>query len=330
MTLTCPALQPGQVLVDIAYSGVCNTPLSEVRGKRGLDRFLPHTLGHEGAGTVIAVGAEVTKVVPGDHVVLSWIKGDGAEVASTCYQSAEGAVHSGAMSTFMRQTITCENRLTLLPDTMPLREAALLGCTIPTGAGMILHTARVRSGSSVAIFGAGGIGLSAIMAAKLRGAELIIAIDVAKRKLARARTLGATHVIDSRHQDPLTAIQALTQQQGVDCAVEAVGKRDTMEAAFRAVRDRGGLCVLAGNVAYGERIALDPSDVMRGKRIVGPWGGESQLDRDVSVYATLFLAGKLPLDTLITHEYRLADINKALAALEQGMVGGALINMAEE
>jgi S-(hydroxymethyl)glutathione dehydrogenase/alcohol dehydrogenase len=103
-----------------------------------------------------------------------------------------------------------------------------------------------------------------------------------------------------------------------------------MEVAFRAVRDCGGLCVLAGNVAYGECIALDPSDLMRGKRIVGTWGGESQLDRDVSVYAALFLAGKLPLDTLITHEYRLADINKALAALEQGMVGGALINMTEE
>jgi S-(hydroxymethyl)glutathione dehydrogenase/alcohol dehydrogenase len=234
------------------------------------------------------------------------------------------------MSTFMRQTITCENRLTPLPDTMPLREAALLGCAIPTGAGVILHTARVRSGSSVAIFGAGGIGLSAVMAAKLRGAEPIIAIDIVKQKLAWAHTLGATHVIDSRHQDPLTAIRALTQQQGVDYAVEAMGKRDTMEAAFRAVRDRGGLCVLAGNVANGECIALDPRDLLRGKRIVGTWGGSSQLDRDVSVYAALFLAGKLPLDTLITHEYRLADINKALAALEQGMVGGALVNMTAE
>jgi S-(hydroxymethyl)glutathione dehydrogenase/alcohol dehydrogenase len=230
----------------------------------------------------------------------------------------------------MRQTITCESRLTPLPDTMPLREAALLGCAIPTGAGVILHTARVRAGNSVAIFGAGGIGLSAIMAAKLRGAEPIIAIDTVQQKLVWARTLGATHVINSRHQDPLTVIRALTQQQGVDYAVEVVGERDTMEAAFRAVRDRGGLCVLAGNVASEARIVLDPLDLIRGKRIVGAWGESSRLDRDVSVYAVLFLAGKLPLDTLITHEYRLADINKALAALEQGMVGGALINMAEE
>ena len=211
---------------------------------------------------------------------------------------------------------------------MPLRQAALLGCAIPTGAGVIRHSADVRPGSSVAIFGVGGIGLSAVMAARLQGAAQIIAIDIVEQKLDWARQLGATHVINSRRQEPLEAIWALTQRRGVDYAVEAVGKSQTMETAFRAVRDQGGLCVLAGNVAHGERIALDPFDLIRGKRIVGTWGGESQLDRDVPVYAGLFLAGQLPLDDLITHEYQLADINEALRALEQSLVGRALINMA--
>jgi S-(hydroxymethyl)glutathione dehydrogenase/alcohol dehydrogenase len=269
----------------------------------------------------------VRKVKPADRVVLSWIKGAGADVPSTCYGSAAGRVHSGAISTFMQHTITCENRVSRIPDAMPLRQAALLGCAIPTGAGVIRHSAVVRPGSSVAIFGVGGIGLSAVMAARLQGAAPIIAIDVVAQKLDWARQCGATHVIDSRHQEPLEAIWALTQGRGVDYAVEAVGKSQTMETAFRAVRDQGGLCVLAGNVAHGERIALDPFDLIRGKRIVGTWGGESQLDRDVPVYANLYLAGRLPLDTLITHEYRLADINAALQALEQGLVGRALINM---
>ena len=116
MTLTVPALQPGQILVEVAYSGVCHTQLLEVRGRRGTDRFLPHTLGHEGAGIVLATGAGVSKVKPADRVVLSWIKGTGADVPSTCYDSAAGRVHSGAISTFMRHTITCENRVSCIPD----------------------------------------------------------------------------------------------------------------------------------------------------------------------------------------------------------------------
>lgn len=164
-TLSIPGLRPGQVLVDIAYSGVCHSQLLEVRGRRGPDPFLPHTLGHEASGTVTAVGPGIMKVRPGDRVVLSWIKGSGADVPSTVYQGPEGVVHSGAISTFMRRTITCENRVTPLPDTMPLREGALLGCAIPTGAGIILNTAQVRPGHSVAVFGVGGIGLSAVMAA---------------------------------------------------------------------------------------------------------------------------------------------------------------------
>jgi S-(hydroxymethyl)glutathione dehydrogenase/alcohol dehydrogenase len=328
-TLSIPTLQPGQVLVEVAYSGLCHTQLLESRGKRGPDRFVPHTLGHEGAGTVIDTGAGVTKVKPGDRVVLSWIKGSGAEVPSTRYESAAGTVNSGAISTFMRHTITCENRVTPIPAAMPLREAALLGCAIPTGAGVILNTARVHAGSSVAIFGVGGIGLSAVMAARLQNAERIIAIDIVAQKLTQARRLGATHVINGQQQDPLETIWDLTQGQGVDYAVEAVGRRETMEAAFRAVRDHGGLCVLAGNVAHGERIALDPFDLIRGKRIVGTWGGESQMDRDVPVYTAMFLQERLPLESMITHEYRLVDINHALDALEQGGVGRALINMAE-
>ena len=132
--LTIPDLKFGQVLVEVAYSGVCHSQLLEVHGKRGLDRFLPHTLGHEGSGTVLKVGPGVTKVKPSDRVVLSWIKGSGADLPFTIYQSAEETVNSGAISTFMRHTVTCENRVTPIPDAMPLREAALLGCAIPTGA----------------------------------------------------------------------------------------------------------------------------------------------------------------------------------------------------
>ena len=325
--LTIPDLRPGQVLVEVTYSGVCHSQLLEVHGRRGEDKYLPHTLGHEGSGVVLQVGDGVKKVKPGDHVVLSWIKGSGADVPSTVYQSAEGPINSGALSTFMRQTVTCENRVTPISDAMPLREAALLGCAIPTGAGIVLNTARVRPGSSVAVFGVGGIGLSAVLAADLVHATTIIAVDVFEHKLEQARQVGATHLINARQQDPLATILEITGGHGVDYAIEAAGLQETMETAFQVVRDSGGLCILAGNLPHGERISLDPFDLIKGKRIVGTWGGESDIDRDISLYVCLFLSGRLNLGALITNTYFLERINQAFEDLEQGEVGRSLVDM---
>lgn len=327
LSLRLTGLKPGQVIVDVAYSGVCHTQLSEARGRRGPDRFLPHTLGHEGAGTVVDVGPGVIKVRPGDAVVLTWIKGTGADVPGTVYDSPEGPVNSGAISTFMRRTITCENRVVPIPADMPLREAALLGCAIPTGAGIILNTAGTKPGESVAVFGVGGIGLSAILAARLSGADPVIAVDIVPRKLDDARRLGATHVVNGRDGDPVKAVRDLTSGRGVHYAVESAGRRETMEAAFQAVRDQGGLCILAGNLPHGERISLDPFDLIRGKRIVGTWGGATQPDRDIPRYVHWFLEGRLPLAELISAEHPLEGINTALEDLEAGRVARALINL---
>jgi S-(hydroxymethyl)glutathione dehydrogenase/alcohol dehydrogenase len=327
MTLTIPGLKQGQVLVDVAYSGVCHSQLLEVRGQRGADRFLPHTLGHEGSGKVLAVGADVSKVKPGDRVVLTWIKGQGADVPATVYQGPDGPVNSGAISTFMRRTVTCENRVVPINRDMPLRQAALLGCAIPTGAGIILNTADVQEGNTVAVFGVGGIGSSAILAAGLRKARAVIAIDVFEHKLELARQFGATHVINARQQDPLTTILEITGGRGVDYVIEAAGTRETMEKAFQAARDNGGLCILAGNLPHGERISLNPFDLIRGKRIIGSWGGETQPDRDIPLYVEHYLSGKLQLDRLLTHSYGLGDINQALDDLENGKIGRALIDM---
>jgi S-(hydroxymethyl)glutathione dehydrogenase/alcohol dehydrogenase len=328
--LDLPELKPGQVLVKVSHSGVCHSQLHELRGRRGPDRFLPHTLGHEGSGVVLEVGAGVEKVRPGDRVVLTWIKGRGAEVTSSGYRTREGgaAINSGALSTFMRHTITCENRLVPLPPEMPLREAALLGCAVPTGAGVVFNSAAMPAGASLAVFGVGGIGLSAVLAARLQQAAPLIAVDVVETKLADALRLGATHAINARERNPLDFIRELTCGRGVDFAIEAAGRRETMEVAFRSVRDQGGLCVLAGNLPHGERISIDPFDLIRGKRIAGAWGGATQPDEDLPRYARWFLEGRLPLADLISREYRLEDINDALDDLEQGRVLRALVDMA--
>ena len=327
ISLSIPNLKPGQVLVDVAYSGICHTQLLEVQGKRGMDRFLPHTLGHEGSGVVSQTGAGVKKVRPGDRVVLSWIKGSGIDVSSAVYESVRGAINSGSISTFMRRAVTCENRVTRIPDQMPLREAALLGCAIPTGAGIVRHAAKVEPGSRVAVFGVGGVGLSAVLAAVMAQASVVLAVDQVEAKLEKARQLGATHTVNTRSQDVLTAVREMTHGEGLDYAIECAGKRQLMETAFQVVRAGGGVCVLAGNLPFGEKISLDPFDLIKGKRITGTWGGETDPDQDIPFYADLYITKKLRLSELITHEYQLGEINTALRALEDGVVGRSLVRL---
>lgn len=321
--LTIPELRPGQVLVKIAYSGICRSQLNEIQGLKGQDKYLPHTLGHEGSGIVEAIGAGVSKVEPGDHVVLTWIKGRGADAPSSSYKKADGSiVNSGAISTFMTKAVISENRLVKIPPKMPLREAALLGCAIPTGAGIVLNTLKVQPGNSVAIFGIGGIGLSAVLAASLMNVTPVIAIDVFDYKLNLARDVGATHLINASQEDPLATILKITGECGVDYAIEAAGRRETMESAFQAVRDNGGLCILAGNLSHGERISLDPFDLIKGKQIIGTWGGETDPDRDIPKYIRLYQAGRLKLNELITDHFTLDDINKAINMMRKGEIAG--------
>jgi len=322
-----PRLKPGQVLVDMAYSGVCHTQLLEVNGKRGPDRYLPHCLGHEGSGVVLDVGPTVEKVSPGDRVVLSWIKGSGSDVPSTIYQSGESKINSGAISTFMEHTITCENRVTLIDERMPLKEAALLGCAIPTGAGAIFNTEGIRPGSHVAIFGIGGVGISAVMASKLMNCTMVIGVDIVEAKLAEAKRFGATHIINALTEDPLEAILEITSGAGVDFAVEAVGNQRTMELAFRCVRERGGVCILAGNLPHGGKVSIDPFDLINGRRIIGTFGGETQPDRDIPLYAELYLNGKLDLSSMISRIFSLDQINDALSDLERGAVVRGLLDL---
>ena len=329
--LTIPDLQSGQVLVKIAYSGICRSQLNEIQGLKGKDNYLPHTLGHEGSGIVEAIGAGVSKVEIGDHVVLTWIKGKGADMPSTSYKKADGStVNSGAISTFMTKAVVSENRLVKIPQEMPLREAALLGCAIPTGAGIVLNTLKAQSGNSIAIFGVGGIGLSAVLAAGLMNATPVIAIDVFDYKLKLARDVGATHLINAGKEDPLAAILKITDGCGVDYAIEAAGLCETMEKAFRAVRDNGGLCVLAGNLSQGEKISLDPFDLIKGKQIVGTWGGETDPDQDIPEYVRFYQANKLKLDALITDHFTLDEINKSIDMMSKGKIAGrCLIEMPE-
>ena len=194
-------LQRGQVLVRIAYSGVCHSQLMEVRGKRGEDKWLPHLLGHEATGIVEDIGEGVTKIKIGDKVVLGWIAAEGIDAQCATYYNGNKIINSGKVTTFNELSIVSENRIIKLPDTIPMDVGVLFGCAIPTGAGIVINEIKPKENTTIAIFGLGGIGLSALMATKLYNFEKIIAIDVEEKKLQLAIDFGATHIINSKKQN---------------------------------------------------------------------------------------------------------------------------------
>ena len=311
-----PALAPGQVLVQLAYAGVCQSQIMEARGGRGVDRYLPHMLGHEGTGIVVDIGEAVEKVAKGQKVILGWVKGRGSDAQGISYQRQGKTINAGAVTTFNEYAVVAENRCTLLPHGVPMDVGVLFGCALPVGAGIVINTVKPAPKSSVAVFGLGGVGISALMACQLFDCSQIIAVDVVPEKLALAERLGATMTIDARTHDPVAELRRVTGGAGVDYSIESAGITRTIEQAFNSVRRFGGFCVFASHPRGGEHISLDPYELICGKRIVGSWGGESNPDRDTARFAELYRSGKLPLENMITRRYTLDDINVALDDLE--------------
>lgn len=317
--ITAPDLAPGQALVKIAYSGVCHSQLMERAGARGPDPWLPHLLGHEATGRVLATGDAVTKVAPGDLVVLGWIRGQGAECGGCAYDHAGETLNAGGVTTFATHAVVSENRLVRLPDGMPLDLGVLLGCALPTGAGLVLNELNPAPGSTVAVFGLGGIGLSALMAARTCAPGLLIAVDVADDKLALAREIGADLVIDARETDPVEAIRAAAAP-GADFCVDASGRTAVIEQAFLASHPKHGLTIFASHPAAGEKISLDPHHLISGRRIQGSWGGACDPDRDIPRLAALYTSGQLPLELFRAPAYPLDRVNEAMDDLHHGRV----------
>jgi len=326
-----PTLKYGQVLVKVFYSGVCHSQLMEARGHRGKDDWLPHLLGHEGTGEVIEIGDGVTKVKPGDLVVLGWIKGDGIEAGGSTYKTSDGRIiNAGAVTTFSDFTIASENRLVLLPDGTPKKLGVLYGCALPTGAGIALNEISPSNGSTIVVVGLGGIGVSALMALKLFNPSILIAVDVEDSKLDLAKKIGATHTVNPSKIDPVKYIKDITDGVGVDFAIEAAGSVTTISQAFDMVRRNGGQCIFASHPASGEKVCIDPFDLICGKTLKGSWGGSSKPDRDIPILGNYYTDGGLNLEVLISNTYSLDNINQALQDLEDRKIVSALIEICPE
>ncbi|MEU9014027.1 Zn-dependent alcohol dehydrogenase [Streptomyces sp. NPDC048479] len=336
-----PEPGPGRVRVRLAAAGVCHSDLSLSNGTMRVP--VPAVLGHEGAGTVVSVGEGVTHVVPGDGVVLNWAPSCGSchhcgigEVwlcanaltgaASVYARTADGTeLHPGLnVAAFAEETVVAANCVLPVPDGVPLVDAALLGCAVLTGYGAVHHSARVRQGESVAVFGVGGVGLATLQSARLAGAATIIAVDVSPEKESLARRAGATdYVIAS--DTTAKEIRKLTGGQGADVAIECVGRAATIRTAWDSTR-RGGRTTVVGIGGKDQQVSFNALEIFHwGRTLSGCVYGNSDPARDLPVLAAHIRAGRLDLSSMVTERIALDGIPAAFDNMLAGKGGRALV-----
>lgn len=325
---------PGEVLVRIEASGVCHTDLLYQDGDAGNN--FPFLLGHEGAGTVEAVGLGVQRPEVGDYVILAWRGPCGicrfcrAGLLPLCannLNAAPGRLRTGdgqnltavgGVGTFCTYTVVNAAQAIPVPRGIPPAQASLIGCGVMTGIGAVFYTAGVRPGSTVAIFGCGGVGDSVVQGARLAHARQIIAVDVAPQKLERAKAFGATDVIDAREGDPVARIKELTDGHGVDYSFEAAGRVDTLEQALWC-RDLAGTCVMIGMQAPGATLSLPLQQFFgQGGSLRVSWYGDCLPSRDFPMLADWYLKGELKLDELVSDHIDLGSTQEAFHAMHDG------------
>ena len=340
----------GEVVIRLHASGVCHSDWNVVSG--ATPNPLPVVLGHEGAGIVETIGAGVSAVRQGDHVVLSWLPACGGCFfcaqgrPSLCEHAMEGMFegtlpggalrlsqngsalyHYSFLSTFAERCIVPEECCVPIRPDAPLDVAALVGCAVMTGVGAAINRARVEPGSAVAVFGVGGVGLSVVLGARLAGAGTIVAVDPVALKRELALDLGATHVVDPAGEDALAGLRDLTDGRGVDYAFDAAGVPGVVAQAYDSVR-RGGMVVCIGIPPVGTEAHLPGPSLPRDEKIVtGSFYGYCRPHVDMPRLLELFMDGRLPLDKLVTRTYPLEEVNDAFAAMNAGEVARGVIEL---
>lgn len=340
--------QAGEVLIRMAAGGVCHSDLHVMTGH--LVATLPAILGHEGSGVVAEAGPGVTSVKPGDHVIPLWrlscgeceyctdgrpalcpagmqIRTTGRLLDGTTRFKLDGKEikHFAGVSSFSQYSVVPEKSVLKIPGDLSLERAALLGCAVITGVGAAINAARVKPGSSVAVFGTGGVGLNVVQGAAIAGAEKIIAVDLLENKLEYAKQFGATHTVNASKGNPVEQVRALTGGRGVDYAFEVIGLPQTMRQAYDSLAKRG-MAVVVGVTPMTTEVSVPVMSLVFEERVLtGSVYGSSRPRLDILRLIDLYRAGKLKLDELLTRTYPFEQINEAYDALERGEVARSVV-----
>ena len=336
--------QDREVLIKTVASGVCHSDLHFVEGLYPYPA--PAVLGHEAAGIIEEVGKQVTYVKPGDHVIccLSVFCGmcDQCMAGHPNRCSNKAATQRNPsdkprisqkgkpvnqfldISSYCEKMLLHENAVVKIREDLPLDRAALIGCGVTTGVGAVLNTAKIEPGSTVAVFGAGGVGLAAIQGARIAGARKIIVIDMFEGKLAMAKRLGATDTVDASSSDPVDEIRKMTDGAGVDYSFEAIGLKKVAEQAFLALKP-GGTATVIGMIPVGQKVELDGYMFLTERKLQGSNMGSNRFRIDMPKYIDFYLQGRLNLDDMISQRRKLEDVNDAFRAMKAGEVARTVL-----
>jgi S-(hydroxymethyl)glutathione dehydrogenase/alcohol dehydrogenase len=316
--VSCP-LAHGQVLVKMYYSGICRSQLMEQQGMRGVDKWLPHLLGHEGYGVVQEVGPGVTKCKPGDHVILSWVAGSGINAENAIYKDAqERLVNSGKVTTFSNYSVVSENRVYPAPAGFSERFLALFGCALLTGGGMALKYGESDLVKKICVIGFGGIGSAAALVLEGMGKSHIDIVEKSPEKRNQAIKMGFRNLYEKINNG----------QCDYDLVIEASGTIEAIEDGFAILKDSGTL-VFASHPEVGSKIALDPHELIKGKKIFGTWGGDGNPDSDMGRIAEYIRKSGVNLDLLLGKTFTIDEVNDGLAYLDSGKPGRPLLILNE-
>ena len=342
VTILVPDPGPGEALVDIITCGVCHTDLHYKQGGIGDD--FPYLLGHEATGVVSAVGPDVTQVAPGDRVILNWravcgqcracAKGQPQYCFNTHTATQKMTLEDGTelspalgIGAFAEKTLVAAGQCTKVDPEADAAAVGLLGCGVMAGIGAAINTGQVTPGESVAVIGCGGVGIAAIAGAKLAGATTIIAVDIDDNKIAMARSLGATHGVNSKEHDAVDAIRALTNGHGADVVIDAVGRPETYKQAFYA-RDLAGRVVLVGVPAPDMKIELPLLDVFgRGGSLKSSWYGDCLPSRDFPMLVAHYKQGNLNLDAFVSERITIDQVEEAFVKRHEGTVLRSVVEL---
>ncbi len=335
--ITFAEMGPRSVRVRVDASGVCHSDVSAAQGK--VPMGTPLILGHEGAGTVIDVGPEVTRVKKGDRIIASFVPACGdcfyclndqsqlCEGMGAVGFSAKGTLKDGAeiramtgLGTFAEEMQVDESQCVKIETDLPSEQLALIGCGVTTGVGAALNTAQIKPGSTVAIIGCGGVGQSVLQGARIAGASRIFAIDPVELKRKTAEQLGATDLIDPADGDPVEQVKALTEGRGADYAFEVIGLPETIQQAYAMAR-RGGTAVVVGMSAFDATVTLSAMELFYGsKSLLGCMYGGAQVRRDFPRLVSLVETGRLDIGAMVSRRIALDEVNDAFRAMEAGEV----------
>lgn len=340
--------QKGEVKVKMKAAGLCRSDLHVAAADLPLP--VPIVLGHEGAGVVVEVGVGVHRVKPGDHVVLSWVPECGEchfcligrkdlcdqaqssallgtlpDGTTRFYQGEQDIYQFSMTGTFSEFTVVPESGVIPIRKEIPFAQAALVGCSVMTGVGAVMNTAKVQIGSNVVVIGAGGVGLNVIQGAALAGAKKIIAVDVMPEKLEIAYQFGATHAIDAAQEEVVDTVLDMTDGLGADYAFEVIGRPETIAQAYNCVR-KAGTAVVIGIAPPNAEVSLNAFSLpSQAKILTGSWYGQANPPVDIPILLDMYQAEKLKLDELVTQVFTLDQVNEGFAALKSGKLARGVI-----